>query len=797
MHHQVKQMLESFMKQPKFSDSKLLKILLYNSEALNMSDREKFFDALLLFYQNFISESTSENAYINEIKENIQAVKSWGEDFRIKSIRVSNFRGVPQQFNEVPYGIDFCTADKPQSIIILGSNGTGKSSIYSGIEFIYTDKISEKILRTDKDASMQDFMEYYKRDIEKSLFEICSVDQILTLEKPLMKVNAVNGDYAENYFISENDLITIGKLNFQDDKNGPNSFTAFVARSVGFSKMVEYYDFIAMLNKYKRMKERNEYSNLLRQEELLVSHFNEIQAEIEEKNILLKTFDNEDQSFFKQNELINFVKSLRLSKLTIPRDKERLPLARNKFLDVYLKFLNTDKAETSKLRLDFLRIGLELLHQSENCPLCGDSKKDKTKIEEEVLKSIDETRNQIELIESLENAKEEILDIWKRFDLDLIKLEEELHSETSAILGYDNLFGLLEKEKVISEMISQQLLRTEYWGRIRKIIGDSATYGQDDEIFKILSSENENIVLSLIKRIEDFDAERGDILDDALSGVSGGEVISKKLDLEEKIESLSKRLELKVKERNEIKENIKTVSLKINLVDALKKEIQILENEMSKYIQEITDGPFKLIEEIVLEVMNDYLSLPYSNVELKIDKKLGRKGRGDEEVEFFYYVPYLILKNGDEIQKIAPDKYLNSFRYKLFCLMLKIAITISYRVQNKQNYPLIIDDIFYVSDYENRNNFSSFVRKIFELFEKYTQDLPLQLIIFTHDSLIFRSSMDAIYRMGQPYISTTKFAKLFAPEDRDSAPSFDNSNNRFWNLVRFVNEIFVTKAGSR
>lgn len=61
-------------------------------------------------------------------------------DYRIKSIQTSNFRGIPDQIDGVPFGIDFCIEDVPRSTIILGTNGSGKTSIFSGMEMIYTQK---------------------------------------------------------------------------------------------------------------------------------------------------------------------------------------------------------------------------------------------------------------------------------------------------------------------------------------------------------------------------------------------------------------------------------------------------------------------------------------------------------------------------------------------------------------------------------------------------------------------------------------------------------------------------------
>ncbi len=800
MHSQIKQMLESFLDKPAFSQSQLIKILLKHSEAISMSDREKFFDALLFYYQNHNSGFDDDNQNLDEKPKFLPERNPVKKDYRIKSIRASNFRGIPSQSDGVPYGIDFCIDDEPRSTILLGSNGSCKTSLFSGMEMIYTQKISEKILRTNNSLTEQDFKKYYERvpKVQEPQFDICSMDETITMNKPLTHENDENENRLDNYFISENDLITIGKLDFQDNKNGPNSFTSFIARSLGFSKIVEFYEFIMTVNKYKRLKESNEHGRLQNQEDALEDDLNKLQADIDKKNELLKSLEiSNDQTLTNHSELTNKIKSFQTNRVPFFIDKEEVSSAQNRFRDLYIEFSNRDQIIIQKEMLDFLSLGMELLITSENCPFCGDSKKKKSEIIDDVTKYMNEIRDQSKLIEGLEVARKEIVDFWKKLDRAVSDLINMLKAEIDAIYEHENLFNLYDFEKSLIESISRELLTTEYWGQIKEIINAKFVYDKDSQIFRILSSEKEIIILRLIEKISDFITIRTEFFNTILSGMSGGEIIQQNIRIENEIGFLIKQHE---KTKNDLKEKKiekELARVKKENIKEIKNEIQGLEREMSKYIQVIVDEPFKKIEPIVLDVMSDYLSTPYSKVELKIEKQLGKRGKGEEQIEFFYFESYLKIKAEQDNHKVSPDKYFNSFRYKLFCLMLKIAITISYRVQNMQNYPLIVDDIFSSSDYENRNNFARFVKKVIELFEKYSKDLPLQLIIFTHDSLIFRSAMDAIYRMGSPYISNTKFGKLFVPEDRDKEVSIDSDKNQFWNLVRFINETSPVKAGAR
>ena len=59
------------------------------------------------------------------------------KDFRVKWITLQNFRSIPNVDGE-PYGIRFTdSAGHPQSLFLVGRNGTGKTTIFSALEHHY------------------------------------------------------------------------------------------------------------------------------------------------------------------------------------------------------------------------------------------------------------------------------------------------------------------------------------------------------------------------------------------------------------------------------------------------------------------------------------------------------------------------------------------------------------------------------------------------------------------------------------------------------------------------------------
>lgn len=90
-----------------------------------------------------------------------------------------------------------------------------------------------------------------------------------------------------------------------------------------------------------------------------------------------------------------------------------------------------------------------------------------------------------------------------------------------------------------------------------------------------------------------------------------------------------------------------------------------------------------------------------------------------------------------------PREYLNTFKYKLFCVALKLVFCCMAKDLYHVNFPLIIDDVFDASDFDNRIRLKEFIMNLFQnhdsLMHKFktgNEDYGLQLIFFTQDDLI-------------------------------------------------------------
>ena len=126
----------------------------------------------------------------------------------------------------------------------------------------------------------------------------------------------------------------------------------------------------------------------------------------------------------------------------------------------------------------------------------------------------------------------------------------------------------------------------------------------------------------------------------------------------------------------------------------------------------------------------------------------------------------ITVKDGQtQKYKTTPRKYYNTFRFKLYAISLKIALAFYYMKTHECYAPIVIDDVFNASDFENSVNLYSFVHKIYEIYQT-TIDIhkqrPLQLIILTHEELVLNALQDGAIYSGINYISGRLFQYKFA-----------------------------------
>jgi len=197
--------------------------------------------------------------------------------------------------------------------------------------------------------------------------------------------------------------------------------------------------------------------------------------------------------------------------------------------------------------------------------------------------------------------------------------------------------------------------------------------------------------------------------------------------------------------------------------------IEGIKEELKNLRQEIVD----IVRKIDSEVLQDFLNPQYEKL---VFEEIGEK-----------IVPTIHFKDvNGENTVFDPKEYFNSFRYKFFCVLLKITVAFTVKKYFNINFPLIFDDIFYSSDFANRDKVNEFIYSIYNIHNKiFTgNENPLQIIFFTHDDLILEAAIKGTADFGDVVCG-----RLFSYNECDANSDCRNKDNfEFYNLyIPFVN----------
>ena len=97
-------------------DNKVAKTVALNYQRLNRAAKDKFFESLMPLYSNF-TDTAFDNIKFEE-KEKLDS-SNVNKDFRLKSVRLANVRGIPEPKNSVKYGFDLFDDGQIQNAVFL------------------------------------------------------------------------------------------------------------------------------------------------------------------------------------------------------------------------------------------------------------------------------------------------------------------------------------------------------------------------------------------------------------------------------------------------------------------------------------------------------------------------------------------------------------------------------------------------------------------------------------------------------------------------------------------------------
>lgn len=783
----------------------LSKIIAFYYPSLDVSSREQLFESLLNRLElNSDNKEFDFDRLKKEIVEDTNVLKldDYKEkDYRIKQIEISNLRGIPNGDNDssIPYGINLLDVNnKVQNAIILANNGVGKSSVFAGLEMIFAEEIGEKKIRTLNPDSLgtSEYEEYLQR--------------INSQSKPYCSIKTISGDFnlndrifknkdvlkllnPQSQFISEYDIIRNGQNYYSSKANEENSIHYIVAESLGLSEYINFLQIAEQIPSYTRRKE--------------ITAKNSITKEIDENNVRVKNNEAEIQS--KQVQLEELKKGINSNKNQSNSQKlEDINKLLNKQFPIinstnlvnilgdyrksYIEYSSIEKSKRGTIEKEFLDVGKNLLHDYDDCPFCQSSNLSIEEIKIQVEQRLEDLNHLGEINKLIrENYKTTTYNILNSFQSfkTFYNLIETDRTQLTILLNQNNIIEEENRLYVKLALIVNDEGLMEYIENLSQ--KNIPTDSEFESLMKLLNDNVElfeKVINNLFIEISEFIKNRQDILNNELQNILSN---NESLNIEQlilKIENEIKELHTQIKTAKESNEKLESEDLKraiqkVEYATQIKEEIKIFNSKLGLKVNEIVQTGFQAFKEPVEEIMNDYFN-DDPQYKLRIELKEIPIIIDGEEYSSKIIVAEIVDKY-NELITTSPDHYFNTFRYKLFSLMISLSIALASRKMYKVNLPLVIDDLFYGSDYVSKNTFSEFIQKIIKLYEKHTPDMPLQIFLFTHDNFIYKSAIEGIENLsiGNKNLNLDKtiISRMFPANDREMAET--ENGFKYWNLI--------------
>ncbi|MDB4902571.1 MAG: hypothetical protein JWQ63_1852 [Mucilaginibacter sp.] len=762
---------ESFLKKvaliPSLNENRLSLIFaLYPN--IDVSKREKFVENISLYYKTINEENRKSLNKVEDIRLN--SIENWiGKDLRIKRIKLKSIRGFPNETK--PFGIDFSNNEgNPQSMIILGSNGSGKSSIYNVIEYNYCKKIGEAQLRSsnifdEEDNRFKDYLCHYNEPYNSCFAEIETIDENFTLQGANIPIDVRKRINPDTHFISDYDIFYNGRLDYLSGTK--DSFHNLIAESLGLKELLQFERNILSFLSYNRITESKRIGGLersIKQEKEIIANSEEaIQVKKSQLVDLERNQEKKSQDDKKQI-LQKVLTQIKSNDFSFVLDYKRLLDSIDEFKKDY-EILSTQEENTASLsEVQFLTLGLELLKETIDCPFCENSQKKVSEININVLKRLDKIQSFNKLNQAINKSfnivTENLINLFNRIAI----LKSKLTIELNLIKAHSEFTELSSVENSLINII-EALQADEFFtdgSKMEEI--ESFKLNKNNFLFNFFETNKEIIQDSFKSNIEiisKFDAQRSELIN-RIERLAFADPVNKStfeqiVTLKNEIAALTNQIKLS-------NQKVKDSDLELNLVreqqliyNTIKEDARIFSTHFHTLLNKEVLEAFKPIKSIVEQVLKTYLEHEQRAVDIEI--KMQPDEIDNETGEILSEIITASIKPKNNLHPSLPvNKYFNTFHYRLFSTMVGVSIAMASRIITKINLPLVLDDIFYASDFANRATIERFIKELFDLFEEYTPDLELQLILFTHDQLIFESAAKATAKTKIPNVI---FAKLF------------------------------------
>lgn len=747
-----------------------------------ISDRTKFFDNVIPFYNEWKNKERPLLEVDPESNLDSEIDQWYGKDLRIKKVMLHSVRGIPER--EIPFSINLCNeSDQPQSLIILGGNASGKSSIYSAIEYCYCQRIGEAELRLppnyvceDNDNWFITYLRNFNNDFSKCFCEITtntdgtnfSIKEQNNIPAYIRsKINPTT------HFISDFDIYSKGQLKYNIDEPGDSeryTFQNTIADSLGLSNLLDFDKNLKSFLYYSRRTESNKLAALQKENSTTSLNIEATKKILIEKKTQLDTLNKNQgeipgiQRTQKSLETINLLKQ---NILNFNFDHRQFIEVLEKYLQVFQQYKVISIKSGSINELQFLTYGLELLLNSESCPLCMNSKDNSSIIKSNVQSRINKIKELNILTQDLNQSFNKATDLLKNLEYQITSFINKTNGEIELVKNHADLNELLTLLNKFNT-ISSEFYGGDFINKSRSFENNQNFIVNKLSFVSELISENLTFLKTdlkvFINSIKPFIEQRESLLKNAESRIINN---TQKQTLVEQLVRIKQEISAAEKTIIDSEGRIKTNNKEIEklqdhlaLYETIKQETSEFQNILSIKLSDEVNKAFAPIKLVVEEILEYYFNeIDDRQVRIVLKKEPDKIDEETGQVLSEIIVAYAVLNDEDK-GTLPIKKYLNTFHYRLFSTMVGIGVAIASRLNTGINLPLVLDDIFYASDFQNRATVENFIKELFNIFKRYTPDKELQLILFTHDELIFESIIKTCI---ENKIENIKFNKLFLP----------------------------------
>jgi len=790
-------------------NNKVAKTVAMNYLRLNRSTKEKFFESLMPLYSNFTDTAFDNIKFEESVKPDFLKAN---KDFRLKSIRIANVRGIPESKNSLKYGFDLVYEGQIQNAVFLGPNGTGKSSLFNAVEFIYSHEVAENKLRVVNPENLgeKDYLKFLEHFNESPECEIETPSGKFSLRNRVFKTEEeLKTIYPDTHFISDYDIYKKGQLNYLGKDDDLESFHHLIANSLGLQDYLDFTNLLKSLSTYGRAKESNDRKKLIGQRDALVleNKKNQEQIKIKTERINELKVTNSNSIDDDSNEkLAATLAAIKTNSYTFSFDKVEYLKVFDNYKTAHEQFIGLSVNRNLQTEAQFLALGLELINNSENCPFCEDSNLSvadiKKKIEKRILEIKEYEASSKTLDQCIRNLQFAIKDTLTRIQ----SIGRTLSSELNQITTINELGEVHQDGKDLIQLLANETNSLiEVDESISNIISSINVLSEkDNAIFNLIKGKEVMFLVDIANIpfiIEKFAALRLK----AIAKIE--ETLARKqttttpkqqiLILESEIKNHQTAILTSQQQINNLETEIEQLIKTIDTINEIKSQAGAFAKELSVSVNKLVTTSFEPIKETIITILSEYLKEENVSLQIRLDEGAASDDPESIITTIIAEIQRINTQTG-EFEIHSPSKFFNTFRFRLFCTMVSISVVIAARKNAGINLPLVLDDIFYASDYNSKNTFRKFLLNVINIFRKFNSEMPFQFILFTHDELVFDSALDAIaeFENGKTQLpkeqiedaewktsiqNRTIFARLFSAIDLEQIPT-ESQYGAFWDL---------------